>query len=85
MDLSKINGIARNSNIRTVRPVDSNNTLDSSSDRTMNNVPRGGVRFRRDEEERNNLEPERNYRKINRQLFSDRNLEDTDIQVRIID
>jgi hypothetical protein len=74
MDLSKINGTARSSNIRKVRPVDPNNTLDSGADRIMSNIPRGGIRFRSDEEEQE--------RKTNRNPFSDRNVEDMDTQVR---
>ena len=77
MDLAKINGISRNSNIRTVKPVDPNNTHDSSADRIISNIPRGGIRFRYDEEEQD--------RKINRNPFSDRNTEDIDTQVRISD
>lgn len=77
MDLAKIHGIERTSNIRTVKPVDPNNTLDSSADRIMSNIPKGGVRFRSDEEEQE--------RKINRNPFSDRNMEDMDTQVRISD
>jgi len=77
MDLTKINGTARNSNIRTVMPVDPNNTLDSSADRIISNIPRGGIRFRSDEEEQE--------RKINRNPFSDRNVEDMDTKVRISD
>ncbi|CAG9801971.1 unnamed protein product [Chironomus riparius] len=73
MDLAKIHGIERTSNIRTVKPVDPNNTLDSSADRIMSNIPKGGVRFRSDEEEQE--------RKINRNPFSDRNMEDMDTQI----
>lgn len=75
MDLAKINGISRNSNIRTVKPVDPyNNTLDSSADRIMSNITKGGVRFRLDEDEQD--------RKINKNPFGDRNMEDMDTQVR---
>lgn len=78
MDLSKMNGISSNSNIRTVKPVDPYNTLDSSADRIIsNNIPRGGVRFRLDEDEQD--------KKINKNPFGDRNMEEMDTQVRISD